>query len=158
MWLKRIARRIVERKKKRNAFFHYYNALFFRSNLNLSAIVKGFMEYATLQGKRSFPPLNHKLWHDFLWKVQERLCDDFLDLVFIGKFKKVGEGKYRNCHLSEVHFKMPVASHGCGDFERIRLPYEPDPARYKQLPFSYHNQGLDAEMYKIALELDGFMF
>jgi len=63
--------------------------------LILMELLRGFMEFASTCGQKSFPPFEHKLWHDFLFLLKSEHQKQFPQLACIGDFDWVGE--YPKC-------------------------------------------------------------
>ena len=73
--------------------------------LTLVELLRGFIEFASLQGKKSFPQFNDRLWHEFLYFLKDEHRKEFPQLACIGKFD--WDGPYPKCrNLEEVMFGL----------------------------------------------------
>ena len=80
-----------------------------RPDMPLMELLRGLLEYAAALGIQSFPPFNHRLWHEFLYEGRENAkehpsrCGFLLDTI--GEFD--WDAPYpKNRKLGEVMFGL----------------------------------------------------
>jgi len=122
------------------------------NQMGLSDLIRGFMEYAVDNGKKSFPALRSPLWHEFLYRLKKELGGKFPVLLVIGEFD--WDGPYpKSVYLSEIMSLM-----GGYGFVVSRL----DDARIvlilkrEENSFAGQHPEMIAEALKIASEIPEF--
>ena len=63
--------------------------------LSLMEFLRGFMEYASSRGQKSFPPFEDRLWHEFLYLLKSEYEKQYPQLSCIGAFD--WDGTYPKC-------------------------------------------------------------
>ncbi|OHA05528.1 MAG: hypothetical protein A2934_05500 [Candidatus Sungbacteria bacterium RIFCSPLOWO2_01_FULL_47_10] len=70
-------------------------------SLNILTLIRGFVEYAEAHGKKTFPVIPSRPWHEFLYRLKKEKSNEFPELECIGRFD--WDGPYpKNPELEEL--------------------------------------------------------
>jgi len=88
--------------------------------LTFSDFILGFLGYAGIRGKLTFPNFNSPLWHIWLYEAKKRFFKDFPVLKVIGEFDWDAPWPISRS-LKETAFGLGFVTERSSDFLRIRL-------------------------------------